>query len=169
MRVVFISWWWPYPADNGAKIRIYNLLRHLSREHQVTLLSFAESHEATTAQIDHLRSFCAHVESLPKPQYNPGTVRATLGYLSPWPRSLIDVYSPNMAKRVELLAHQGMMDVLIGSQFQTMRYLELVPDIPAIMEEMEVTSFHNRVDHANSLSLVVVAVSSQQRRENPHL
>jgi hypothetical protein len=97
MRVVFISWWWPYPADNGSKIRIYNLLRHLSQTHQVTLLSFAEAHEATTAQLDHLRSFCTHVESFPKPLYNPGTVRATLGYLSPWPRSLIDVYRPIMA------------------------------------------------------------------------
>lgn len=148
MHVLFISWWWPYPADNGAKIRIYNLLRHLSHHHQVTLLSFAEAHEATTAQIDHLREFCAHVEAVPKPVYNPSTVRATLGYLSPWPRSLVDVYSPVMAKRVSEIAHLCQVDVVVASELQTMRYLELVPEIPSILEEMEVTGFHNQVDHA---------------------
>ncbi|MBZ0288361.1 MAG: glycosyltransferase family 4 protein, partial [Anaerolineae bacterium] len=166
MRVLFISWWWPYPADNGAKIRIYNLLQHLSRAHQVTLLSFAEAHEATTAQIDHLRSFCTHVESFAKPQYNPGTVRATLGYLSPWPRSLIDVYSPIMAKRVETLAHQGVVDVIVGSEFQTMRYLELAPEIPAVLEELEVTLFHNRVQQAAGTSSRFRAQLTLTKMEN---
>jgi glycosyltransferase involved in cell wall biosynthesis len=166
MRILFISWWWPYPADNGAKIRIYNLLRRLGLDYQVTLLSFAEAHEATTAQIDHLRSFCAHVESFPKPHYNPGTVRATLGYLSPWPRSLIDVYSPIMAKRVEMLARQGVVDVIVGSQFQTMRYLELAPEIPAVLEEMEVTSFHDRVDHAAGASGRLRAQLTLTKMEN---
>lgn len=166
MRVLFISWWWPYPADNGSKIRIYNLLRHLSREHQVTLLSFAEEYEATTAQIDHLRSFCAHVESFPKPLYNPGTVRATLGYLSPWPRSLIDVYSPIMAKRVETLARQGVVDVIVGSEFQTMRYLELVPEVPAVLEELEVTIFHNRVQQAGGTSSRLRAQLTLTKMEN---
>ncbi|MEO8609062.1 MAG: glycosyltransferase family 4 protein [Chloroflexota bacterium] len=166
MRVVFISWWWPYPADNGSKIRIYNLLRHLSQAHQVTLLSFAESHEATTAQIDHLRTFCAHVESFPKPQYNPGTVRATLGYLSPWPRSLIDVYSPVMAKRVELLARQGVIDVMVSSELQTMRYLELAPEIPSILEEIEITSFHDRVQRAPGTSSRLRAQLTLTKMEN---
>jgi glycosyltransferase involved in cell wall biosynthesis len=166
MRILFISWWWPYPADNGAKIRIYNLLRHLSQEHQVTLLSFAEEHEATTAQIDHLRSVCAHVESFAKPHYNPGTMRATLGYLSPWPRSLIDVYSPIMAKRVETLARQGVVDVVIASQLQTMRYLELLSDIPTILEEIEVTIFHDRVQAAAGTSSKLRAQLTLTKLEN---
>jgi len=152
MRLLFISWWWPYPADNGAKIRIYHLLRHLSQFHQVTLLSFAEANEATTPQLEHLRTFCAHVEAVPKPLYNPGTVRATLGYLSPWPRSLVDVYSPVMAKRVSEITGRGMVDIVIASQFQTMRYLELAPDMPAILEEIEVTGFHNRIKEASGAS-----------------
>jgi glycosyltransferase involved in cell wall biosynthesis len=166
MRVLFLSWWWPYPADNGSKIRIYHLLRHLSRQHQVTLLSFAEQNEATTAQIEHLHSFCAHVEALPKPLYNPGTVRATLGYLSPWPRSLVDVYSTVMAKRVGEIAHQQDTDVVIASQFQTMRYLELLPDTPTLLEEIEVTSFHDRVEQAASPSGRLRAQLTLTKMEN---
>lgn len=166
MHVLFISWWWPYPADNGAKIRIYNLLRNLSQFHQVTLLSFAEAHEATTAQIDHLHEFCAHVEAVPKPTYNPGTVRATLGYLSPWPRSLVDVYSPVMAKRVSEIAALCQVNAVVASELQTMRYLELVPDLPAILEEMEITGFHNRVEGAAGTGRRVRAQMTLTKMEN---
>jgi glycosyltransferase involved in cell wall biosynthesis len=148
MRLLFISWWWPYPADNGSKIRIYNLLRCLAAVHDVHLLSFAEDGDATSERIAHLETFCAHVEAVPKPLYNPGGMKAMLGYLSRWPRSLVDVYSPAMAERVQALA--PCVDVIVASQLQTMRYLELVPTLPAVLEEMEVTSFENAVAQARS-------------------
>ena len=42
MKILFLSRWFPYPMNNGSKIRIYNLLRGLSQHHEVTLLSFAD-------------------------------------------------------------------------------------------------------------------------------
>jgi glycosyltransferase involved in cell wall biosynthesis len=150
MHIVFLSWWWPYPASNGSKIRLYNLLRHLAAQHQVTLLSFADEGEATAESRAHLEGFCARVEVVPKPQYNPGGVKAMLGYLSRWPRSLVDVYSAPMAKVLWEIASEHPIDVLIGSEFQTMRYLDLLPRIPAILEEFEITSFHNQVEAAGS-------------------
>jgi glycosyltransferase involved in cell wall biosynthesis len=150
MHIVFISWWWPYPASNGSKIRIYNLLRHLSSQHRVTLLSFAEAGEASPESLAHLRSFCQRVESVPKPQFNPGGPKALLGYLSRWPRSLVDVYSARMAKLLWEVAAERPIDLLIASQFQTMRYLDLLPRIPAIHEEFEITGFHNQVEAAGS-------------------
>lgn len=38
MKILFLSRWFPYPTNNGSKIRIYNLLRGLSQLHDVTLL-----------------------------------------------------------------------------------------------------------------------------------
>jgi polysaccharide biosynthesis protein PslH len=148
MRLLFLSWWWPYPADNGSKIRIYNLLRSLAAEHEVTLLSFAENGDATPARIAHLQTFCEQVEAVPKPLYNPGGVKALLGYLSRWPRSLVDVYSDAMAERVRALSPSA--DAIIASQWQTMRYLELAPTIPAIFEEAELIGFQNAVTQASS-------------------
>ncbi len=148
MHILFISWWWPYPANNGAKIRIYNLLRHLSREFRVTLLSFAEADEATPEQIAHMRSFCNRVEVIPKPLYNPGAFKATLGYLSRWPRSLVDIYSTQMENAVKQVCFEDDIQIILASEFQTMRYLELAPQIPAILEEIEITQFLNRVEQA---------------------
>ncbi|MAS35258.1 MAG: glycosyl transferase family 1 [Anaerolineaceae bacterium] len=150
MKIAFLSWWWPYPANNGAKIRVYNLIRHLAATHEVTLLSFAETDEATPDQIAHLQSFCETVVPVPKPTYHPNSVKATLGYFSKWPRSLIDTYSETMAERVQQYA--ASVDLLIASQLQTLRYLECVPQVPAILEEMEVTGFYERVEQANGAS-----------------
>ena len=149
-HLLFLSWWWPYPANNGAKIRIYNLVRHLSQHYRVTLLSFAEADEATPEQIAHLKTFCSHVEAVAKPLYNPSAIKSTLGYLSRWPRSLVDVYSTDMAERITRLNHTQPVDIIVASQFQTMRYLELLPDVPAILEELEITGFHDAVEQADS-------------------
>ncbi|MBZ0282989.1 MAG: glycosyltransferase family 4 protein [Anaerolineae bacterium] len=152
MHIVFISWWWPYPANNGSKIRIYNLLRHLAKNHQVTLLSFAEPDEATPEQIAHLREFCARVEAVPKPTYNPTATKAVLGYLSRWPRSLVDVYSLTMASLLEKIVDEETVDLIIASEFQTIRYLEIAPEIPAILDQIEITSFYDRVKAASGTS-----------------
>ncbi|MEP6987727.1 MAG: hypothetical protein ABI970_19145, partial [Chloroflexota bacterium] len=149
MHILFISWWWPYPANNGSKIRIYNLLRQLSQQYQITLLSFAEPDEATPDQLAHMLSFCNRVEVVPKPTYKSSTLKATLGYLSRWPRSLVDVYSEDMASLVKQVCADGHIQAIIASELQTMRYLELVPHIPGILEEIEITSFHDRVHDAS--------------------
>jgi polysaccharide biosynthesis protein PslH len=146
MRILFVSWWWPYPADNGSKIRIYNLLQHLAAAHEVTLLSFAEAREAAPEHVAHMSAFCRLVEVVPKPDYQPNSLRATLGYLSHWPRSLIDTYSETMAEHVQ--RHAAAADLIIASQQQTLRYLDVAPHVPAILEEMEVTGFYNRLEQA---------------------
>lgn len=166
MHILFLSWWWPYPANNGSKIRIYNLLRHLSHEFQVTLLSFAEADEATPDQLAHMRSFCQRVEVLPKPTYKPGALKATLGYLSRWPRSLVDVYSEEMETLVKQVCVDEGIQVIIASQFQTMRYLELMPHIPGILEEIEITQFHNQVQDATGQARRLRAQMTLTKFEN---
>ena len=150
MRLLFLSWWWPYPPDNGSKIRIYHLLRHLASVHEVYLLSFAEDGEAAAETISHLRTFCAHAEAVPRPRYEPNGLKAVLGFFSRWPRSLVDVYSPAMADRVTALLRSTPMDAVIASQTQTIRYLELAPSIPAIFEECEVAGFQNAIEQAQT-------------------
>jgi sugar transferase (PEP-CTERM/EpsH1 system associated) len=39
VNILLVSPWFPYPAFGGALIRVFETLRHLSREHRVTLLA----------------------------------------------------------------------------------------------------------------------------------
>lgn len=146
MHILFMSWWWPYPPHNGSKIRIYNLLRQVAKKHEVSLLSFVESGEATDETIAHLQSFCVNVETVPKRHYQPGSMAAMLGYFSRWPRSLIDAYSMEMASRASTYSMTHGVDVVIGSQLPMVRYLKLMPGIPAILEELEVTGYYEQLE-----------------------
>lgn len=147
-RILFISWWWPYPADNGSKIRIYNLLRHLSQHYHVALLSFAEADEAQPEQVEHLRGFCESVEVIPKPHYDPAHLKALLGYFSRWPRSLVDTYSTEMEQAIRATAERQPLDLVIASELGNMRYLDVLPGLPGILEEAQVAIARSAVEQA---------------------
>ena len=57
MRILFLATWFPYPPDNGSKLRVYHLLRGLAHRHQVTLLSFAFD-TARPDESSELRAWC---------------------------------------------------------------------------------------------------------------
>ncbi len=40
MRILVLSTWFPFPPDNGAKLRAYYLIRALARHHTVTVVAF---------------------------------------------------------------------------------------------------------------------------------
>jgi glycosyltransferase involved in cell wall biosynthesis len=48
MKILFVSAVFPYPLYSGGQIRIYNLLKRLSRKHDITLLSFIRKEEEET-------------------------------------------------------------------------------------------------------------------------
>lgn len=150
MRILVVSWWWPYPADNGAKLRIYNLLKVLSQQHHVTLLSFAQEGEATPEHIAHMEIFCADVDVVPRPTYRPKSIKAQMGFFSKWPRHLVDVYSEDMAVRVQHVAHHERAEVLVACELQSMRYLEVEPHVPRVLEEIEIQGFHDAVANART-------------------
>jgi polysaccharide biosynthesis protein PslH len=64
MKTLLILQSIPFPANSGAPLRNYNLLRRVAAEHDVWLLSFAGSPEQADA-LSHLRQLCAMVETVP--------------------------------------------------------------------------------------------------------
>lgn len=64
MKILFLSRWFPYPVNNGSKVRIYNLLRGLSRHHDVTLLSFVDQ-TGGRPDAPEIRSLCSDIVVVP--------------------------------------------------------------------------------------------------------
>jgi glycosyltransferase involved in cell wall biosynthesis len=64
MHILFLTQVLPFPLDAGPKIRAYYTLRYLTEHHRVTLLSFVRDTDQPQA-IDHLRSFCEAVHTVP--------------------------------------------------------------------------------------------------------
>ena len=72
MRILWLSHLVPYPPKGGVQQRSYNLIRELSRHHQVDVVAFHQAaHHADTATlqhaIEHMNGFCRLRTVLPLP------------------------------------------------------------------------------------------------------
>ena len=151
MRCLFISRWFPYPPDNGARLRMFNLLKHLSSRYAVDLISFASepvSDEALAA----MRRYCEHVDVVRYRPFQPARWTALAGYFSSRPRSVIDTYSVEMQRRVEQAGRERAYDVVIAAQIDVAPYAMALPNVPRVFEEVEVGKFYERyVDERHPL------------------
>jgi glycosyltransferase involved in cell wall biosynthesis len=64
MKILFLSNVLPYPLDAGPKVRSYYVLRYLAQFHRVTLVTHLRR-EDPAAAVEHLRSFCEGVQTVP--------------------------------------------------------------------------------------------------------
>jgi len=98
MKVLFVTHRLPYPPSRGGKIRPFNVIRHLARQHDVTVASLARSAaeaEAGAPLAQHCRRVI--VETI--------TPRAALARMVAWlptsaPSSAGYFYSPALARRI---------------------------------------------------------------------
>lgn len=148
MRILFLSRWYPYPTDNGSKIRIWNLLRGLSSRHEVSLLSFGD--EESDPDLPEMRAVCREVKVVPWRQYNPHSRRARLGFFNPKPRSYIDTFSHEMRECITKTLAGDEFDLIIASQWEMAGYSSYFSEIPAIFEEVELGIFHQKNSPASS-------------------
>ena len=60
MNILMLTPYLPYPLLSGGQIRTYNLLKHLSRHHQITLFALIKS-EAERQQAEPLTKYCQSI------------------------------------------------------------------------------------------------------------
>ena len=118
MKILFLSSWFPYPPLNGAKIRIYNLIRELANHHDITLMSFAQTISIDEAKenISHLNQYCRSVNVVSSRSYRRDSLAALVGFFSPMPRSVFQTYSPQMEELIGEKLKSESFDVIVASE-----------------------------------------------------
>ncbi len=149
MKLLFISSWYPYPPDNGSKLRIYNLLRGLAQRHQITLITFADKPQLISPP--ELTTLCSNIHVIQQRPYNPASLRAVLGLLSPTPRVVVDTYNPLMAELIHRELKNDHHDLVIASQWSSASYSSSFHEMPAIFEEAELGIFESKKGLAPTL------------------
>ena len=153
MKILFISWWFPYPPNNGSRIRIFNLLKQLAAHHTVTLLTFSDDAEHDRTQIEGLTPYCADVHVVQHIPFTPSRRQALLGLFSALPRSFVASYSREMQSLVNQLAAEH--DLLLASQVWTSQYAlrgdGQLKEVPKVLEELETAAFYEGCDSESGL------------------
>jgi len=150
-RILFLSCWFPYPPDNGSKLRISNLLQGLASKHEITLVSFVER-GSSNLDVATAHAICHDIYTVPVKPFDPENRRARLGFLSPTPRSIIDTYSPEMGQCVRQILATEKYDLIIASQLGTAVYASCFGDTPALFEEVEVGLMYEQFAKAKTFS-----------------
>jgi polysaccharide biosynthesis protein PslH len=143
VRILFLSLWYPFPADNGSKIRIYNIIKGLARQHEVHLISYT-SEPLTPERIAGMEQLCKRVHVLPYQPFQPNRGSALVRFLSPRPRSVDEVYNPAFAATVAEAGRETPFDLVLASQFDMAPYGIVLANVPRVLEEIELSIFRDQ-------------------------
>jgi glycosyltransferase involved in cell wall biosynthesis len=148
VRILFLSGWFPHPPDNGARMRIYNLLRQLAREHEVSLLSFIRG-PVSDSDRGAVESFCRVLATVPYHEFEPRKARALLGLFSSVPRSVLQTFSLQMEAEVQEAIRGNAFDLVIASEIGpaicTSPYMLGVKQVPWLVEDIELRMIWNKL------------------------
>ncbi len=150
MRILFLSAWCPLPADNGSKLRISHLLRGLGHKYTIDLLTFAPE-EPDIDAVREMQAVCDSIELLPETPFAGRMGDGLRGLFSKRPRSVLANYSPAMAAAVRECSKRH-YDLVIASQIHMAPYALLMPDIPRLLEEIELTLLHDQFTGQKQIS-----------------
>jgi glycosyltransferase involved in cell wall biosynthesis len=143
MKILFLSRWFPYPPDNGSKKRIFNLIKILADKHEVDLISFT-SEPVTEGRLKGLEPHCQSVQSILFKDYNPGSLRARMGYLSTRPRFIYDTYRKEFRETVQAACRKTNYDLVIASQVDMTPYTKGVGSAKVLIDEIELTIYFEK-------------------------
>jgi len=114
MKILIIDEFVPYPPNDGGKLRVYNLIRQISRDHEVSLVSLYRASAGDQHGVDHLRNFCTRIELVNRPkrstrEYRLLELRAAL---KREPIRNMEVRSEKLAQTIETLTKNEPFDAI---------------------------------------------------------
>ncbi len=132
MKILYICHRFPYPPKRGGKIRPFNMIRHLSANHEVHVASLARS-EQEAKEGEGLAQYCASYEM--GRVRNPIQVMRMIARLpTATPSSMGFFYSPRLERRVREMLAARHFDLIFVHCSSVAQYVEGVRGIPKILD-----------------------------------
>jgi len=141
MRILYITDYLPFPMISGDRIRNYNLIRRIARQHQVWLAAPLIKPDQAEG-ILHLQEFCCGVETAPlQKRSKPTRLLAMLRYgLAGRPWEFEWLYSEELANKIRQLASTITFDIVQIEHSRMAPYLET---LPSSTRAKRILVFHN--------------------------
>lgn len=135
--ILFLAHRIPYPPDRGDKIRAYHLLRHLSKNHRVHLVAFADDPEDLQRK-GGLAPYAVTREIVWREP--PSAWTGLRAVLQRRPVSLVAFADPAVRRRVDRLLSTHPIDTIFLYSSQMAQYLPPQPEQRVIMDFVDMDS-----------------------------
>jgi polysaccharide biosynthesis protein PslH len=132
MKILYVCHRFPYPPKRGGKIRPFNMIKHLSRRHEVTVASLARSQQEAregAGIAEHCAAYEVGIVSRPMQALRmgirlPTTTPSSMGYF----------YSPDLAHKIARRVERANLDLIFVHCSSVAQYVEEVRGIPKILD-----------------------------------
>ncbi len=132
MKILYVCHRFPFPPKRGGKIRPFNMIRHLSQNHQVTVASLARSDDEAR-EGEGIAPHCAAFEMARVS--NPVQVARMVARLpTTVPSSMGFFYSPTLARRIRELLRGTRFDLIFVHCSSVAQYVADVQGVPKILD-----------------------------------
>jgi glycosyltransferase involved in cell wall biosynthesis len=128
-RILMVSPYLPFPLSHGGAVRMFNLSRHLSQQFDLLLLSFRERNDSV--DYERLSSCFARVVVVDQDERRRRDPTV--------PDPVAQSRTRAMAAAVREVASEYHPDLLQVEYTQLAGYREVLPDLPAVLVEHDVT------------------------------
>ncbi|MCR4663026.1 MAG: glycosyltransferase family 4 protein [Endomicrobiaceae bacterium] len=141
-KILIISPYFPFPARDGGKVRLYNLIKHLSKENEVYLLAYIEP-SADKSCVDLAKEFCTGVFPVLREE-DKRIIRDDL------PRSVSFFYTQAMIDELKKVLDAVKPDVVQLDFLIMTEYVKHIKNVPVFYTEHDMglldfnQSFHDR-------------------------
>jgi sugar transferase (PEP-CTERM/EpsH1 system associated) len=132
VKILYVCHRFPFPPKRGGKIRPFNMIRHLSREHDVTVASLVRS-DQEAQEGKGLRAYCKHY-AMGRVHDAVQTLRMIARVPTATPSSMGYFYSPQLAHRIDDLLARNRYDLIFVHCSSVAQYVERVRGVPKILD-----------------------------------
>ncbi len=136
MKILMLTPYLPFPDSSGGQIRSYNLIKDLSRKHEITLFSLIKD-DSEKRFVSELEKYCHKVKVF-KRSRSPWTLRNILltGF-GPYPFLVIRNLSPKERSAVRDEINTGDFDLIHAETFYVMPHIPKTK-VPILLVEQTI-------------------------------
>ena len=122
LKILFLSPRFPFPLIGGDHVKCYHLLKHLSTNHDVTLVTFNHGDKPSQEQINSIEGLGVRLVALPLYPYKAamGCVRTLF---TDMPLEIAFYYGDAFAEAVEKLCSENQFDLGISFFMRSAEYI----------------------------------------------
>lgn len=150
MKILMVSSYLPYPLYNGGNIRLYNLLKYLSKDHEITLICEKRTYQ-TEKDIEEVKKFCKKIITVDRrKQWTFKNIINSAFSLDPF--LIVGHTNSDMKKKVEKELIENNFDLIHVETFYVFQNLPKT-EIPIVLIEhnIEYLVYKRYADHALKL------------------
>lgn len=136
MKILMLTPYLPYPTNSGGQIRSNNLIKHLSKKHEITLCSLIKN-EADEQYVKNLKPYCKNVYVFKRPS-KPWTLSNILrtGF-STLPFLVVRNYSPDEKKALPQIIAEGNFDIIHAETFYVSPHIPQT-NVPVVLVDQTI-------------------------------